>query len=210
LTGIRGAAYVLKKNYAPVLDQKGRDMLKTIDDCVQYSDKIVKDLMEYSSEIALDKIKLSSRQAVTIALSKFIIPSNVHVFNNTSEDHLLLADPEKIERVITNLVVNAFDAMPNGGTLTITSKKHSRSIELDFEDTGLGMPRAVLEKLWTPFFTTKASVLVFGQPVYDIDKGNSRYAKPLPLSLNILIRSSPFYNIDYVDYQSNRCYAHNC
>ncbi len=162
LTGIKGSLYLLKKNYGVKMDEKGNDLLKTIDDCVEYSDKIVRDLLEYSCEIKLEKILTNPKRLVTDSLSTLLVPSNVQVINDTTEEFSLLVDIGKMERVFSNLIKNAFDAMPTGGQLKITSKKVGDQISIGFSDTGMGMSKDTLKKLWTPFFTTKAKGMGVG------------------------------------------------
>lgn len=68
------------------------------------------------------------------------------------------ADPDQIVQVILNLCVNARDAMPNGGTLTLSSRNFQFDegyVELCVADTGIGIPLELQEKLFEPFFTTK-------------------------------------------------------
>jgi len=60
-----------------------------------------------------------------------------------------------LQHAIVNLVKNAFDAMPRGGTLTITTRADGSSVELDIEDTGSGIPEAIFPRIFEPFFTTK-------------------------------------------------------
>jgi signal transduction histidine kinase/CheY-like chemotaxis protein len=82
----------------------------------------------------------------------------------------VLADPDQLEQVLVNLVVNARDAMPAGGTLTIdtcnitvdadtiaggSKAKEGRNVRLRISDTGTGMPPDVAEHIFEPFFTTK-------------------------------------------------------
>jgi two-component system sensor histidine kinase HydH len=55
--------------------------------------------------------------------------------------------------------------MPQGGTFTITSREVKGSVEIVFEDTGIGMSQETLNKLWTPLFTTKAKGMGFGLPI---------------------------------------------
>jgi signal transduction histidine kinase len=55
--------------------------------------------------------------------------------------------------------------MPKGGTLTIVSKERNSGLELIFEDTGTGIPKGKMEKLWTPFVTTKAKGMGLGLPI---------------------------------------------
>ncbi len=73
-----------------------------------------------------------------------------------------MVDNGKIERVFSNLIKNAYYAMPECGQLKITSKKEREFGKIAFSDTGSGMSKEVLEKLWTPFFTTKPKELGIG------------------------------------------------
>ncbi|MBB2942248.1 hypothetical protein FB565_001961 [Actinoplanes lutulentus] len=73
----------------------------------------------------------------------------------------VLADPGQIEQVLVNLAVNARDAMPGGGTLTVHTGNHEdagggRHVRLRVGDTGTGIPPEVLERVFEPFYTTKA------------------------------------------------------
>jgi two-component system sensor histidine kinase HydH len=71
------------------------------------------------------------------------------------EDLLVTADQEMFHRVVLNLVLNALDAMPNGGTLTVTSVSTSRGVELEIADTGEGLSDDTRARAFEPFFTTK-------------------------------------------------------
>lgn len=65
------------------------------------------------------------------------------------------ADQHSIRQLILNLVRNGLDAMPNGGTITITTRTAGDKVFLSIEDTGIGIPPEIRDKLGTPFFTTK-------------------------------------------------------
>jgi len=67
----------------------------------------------------------------------------------------LLADPELLHRALSNLVLNAIDAMPKGGTLTLSARPHADRIELCVADTGEGLTPEECERLFTPYYTTK-------------------------------------------------------
>src|SRR5690606_38326234 len=69
--------------------------------------------------------------------------------------HTVFADREMLRRAVVNLVLNAIDAMPDGGELCITSFVGSRGFELEVADSGPGLPEETLERLFEPFFTTK-------------------------------------------------------
>jgi len=68
----------------------------------------------------------------------------------------IVADAGQLDQVLVNLVVNAIQAMPDGGTLTITTERGDGIVVLTVEDTGVGMSADVLSKVFVPFFTTKA------------------------------------------------------
>ncbi len=74
------------------------------------------------------------------------------------EEHLpaLYVDPEQVKEALVNLLINAREAMPDGGRLTITTRRGDEdSVELEVADTGCGIPEANLSRIFEPFFTTK-------------------------------------------------------
>ena len=72
-------------------------------------------------------------------------------------DHLtpVAANPDEMKQVILNLVDNAIDAMPNGGTLSLTTLSQGGDVRMIVRDTGTGIPEENLHRLFEPFFTTK-------------------------------------------------------
>jgi signal transduction histidine kinase len=64
-------------------------------------------------------------------------------------------DPELLHRALSNLVLNAMDAMPDGGVLTISALPKGKTVELRVADTGAGMTPEECERLFTPYYTTK-------------------------------------------------------
>jgi len=66
-----------------------------------------------------------------------------------------LSDPAELREVMTNLILNAVDAMPRGGTITLSTARRGERIEVRVADTGVGIPEAVRGKIFDPFFTTK-------------------------------------------------------
>lgn len=67
----------------------------------------------------------------------------------------LMADPELLHRALSNLVLNAMDAMPDGGTLTISAHTNGDNVEMRISDTGEGLTPEECERLFTPYYTTK-------------------------------------------------------
>jgi signal transduction histidine kinase len=68
---------------------------------------------------------------------------------------ILMADPELLHRALSNLVLNAKDAMPEGGTVTISAHPRDGSVEIRVADTGQGLTQEECERLFTPYYTTK-------------------------------------------------------
>jgi two-component system NtrC family sensor kinase len=66
-----------------------------------------------------------------------------------------MADFDQMQQVFTNLILNAIQAMPDGGKLTLRGLEVDGRVRLDVQDTGCGISKENLNKLFTPFFTTK-------------------------------------------------------
>ena len=67
----------------------------------------------------------------------------------------VIADSDQLQQVFTNLTLNAIQAMPSGGKLTLRSSATDGEVRVDVQDTGCGIPKENMSKLFTPFFTTK-------------------------------------------------------
>ncbi len=65
------------------------------------------------------------------------------------------ADPDQLRRALRNLVLNALDAMPRGGTLTVRTSRHDNKVALEVSDTGQGLTPEECDRLFTPYYTTK-------------------------------------------------------
>lgn len=165
LTGIAGATYYLRTRVDSKLGKKAEEMLCLIEKNIGHSNKIINDLLEYSREIRLDLTETTPRMIMKETLSLIKTPRRIRIVNATRTEPRIKVDEEKMRRVFINIIKNAFDAMPEGGTLKIKSKKLGDNIEFTFSDTGVGMPEETLQKLWTPLFTTKAKGMGFGLPI---------------------------------------------
>ncbi len=109
---------------------------------------------------------------------------------------MITTDGNQLSQVIVNIVLNAADAMPNGGTLTIRSRVKNNNIVIGFEDTGVGMDKEDLKRIFDPFYATKRHGTGLGLAVSynivkklngnltadsDLNKG-SRFVITLPVS----------------------------
>jgi nitrogen-specific signal transduction histidine kinase/ActR/RegA family two-component response regulator len=81
----------------------------------------------------------------------------IHVVTDLAEIPATMANPSEIREVLTNLVLNAADALPSGGTITLRTRSAEGRVHVEVSDDGVGIPSDHLEKIFTPFFTTKGS-----------------------------------------------------
>ena len=162
LAGIKNANYFLKKKYSASMDDKGKEVLTIIESAVEHANSIVADLLDYSREIKLELEEYSPKSLVDYVLLSIKPSSRIKIIDRTESFPTIWVDGNKIERVFVNLIKNAIDAMPEGGTLEISSRQSGENVELTFADTGTGMSQDVIGKIFTPLFTTKAQGMGLG------------------------------------------------
>jgi PAS domain S-box-containing protein len=132
-------------------------LLKDLDDQVYYMDKIVSDLQDYARQVGAELFQVNLPDQIREAVSNVKIPRTVHLSYLIEGTPLkAIVNPTLLRRVLVNLILNATQAMPNGGELTVTANTVQDSAVITVQDTGIGIPAENLEKLFTPFFTTKA------------------------------------------------------
>jgi signal transduction histidine kinase len=162
LAAIKNASYFLRKKQGSFIDDSGSEMLDAIDRSVEHANSIVADLLDFSREIHLELEEFSPKSLVNYVLLAMRFPENIKITQKIQSEPTVWVDANKIERVFTNLVKNAVDAMPKGGTLEISSLQNGENVDFVFSDTGSGISEDVIGKIFTPLFTTKAQGMGFG------------------------------------------------
>ncbi len=138
--------------------QAGRDLDKIVATSL-HAREIIRKLMLFARQMPPRKTDVDINAVVEEGLS--LVESRCGQAGVTIVRRLstrlprLVADPSQLHQVLVNLAVNAVQAMPDGGALTITTGTARGHVVLSVEDTGVGMDGRVLEKVFTPFFTTK-------------------------------------------------------
>jgi signal transduction histidine kinase len=140
---------------------------------VQRLDKTVNDLLFFGKP-SLPELSCIDINYVLESTCKFasqhrsVVNIEKH-FNLSPGLSTVYADGKQMQQVFLNLFLNAFQAMSGGGTLTITTGSVVRNgreyVSIDVADTGPGIPPLILEKIFTPFFTTKAQGTGLGLPI---------------------------------------------
>jgi len=162
LQAIAGASYNIGRNLGNDPDLSSKEMLTVIDGGVQYANGIINDLLEFSREMQLQPVPTTPKSMVRQALTGVRIPKNIMIEDATTETPEMLADEPKLRRVLTNLIENAIDAMPKGGKLLISSINNQEDVSIFVRDTGTGISKEAMEKIWIPLNTTKAKGIGLG------------------------------------------------
>ena len=122
-----------------------------------YVDKVLSDLIDYSSTRGLELATADLPGIVDEALSVVSIPNIIKVSVDIEEGiPPLVVDRTAIRRVLSNLITNAVQAMPRGGQLTIRISSAEGAASINVEDTGEGIPKENMDKMFEPLFTTRA------------------------------------------------------
>uniref|UniRef100_A0A7C6AF90 histidine kinase n=1 Tax=candidate division WOR-3 bacterium TaxID=2052148 RepID=A0A7C6AF90_UNCW3 len=144
-------------------DTKLSEKLDMIIDETQRCAKIVSGLLEFSRQTPPEMKLISINEIINKTLILFetvFLANNVKVEISLDKNlPQIMADESKIKQVLTNILLNAIDAMPNGGTLKIHSQlsPDNKFVEIEIEDSGVGIPKENLDRIFDPFFTTKKS-----------------------------------------------------
>ncbi len=132
---------------------------------LEYMNKIISDLQDYARPVRPEPASLRMADFLGETLSNIPIPKNITVTLEASEEVVMRLDPVLMRRVFTNLITNATQAMPTGGSLRIVISKREGLALIEIGDTGVGIPEENLTKLFHPLFTTKAKGQGLGLPV---------------------------------------------
>jgi len=133
---------------------------------IQYMNKIVSDLQDYAGPLAPTLVETNLEHLVDNALSTITIPEIVRISVNVDPSvQSILLDSTLMTRVLTNLIMNAIQAMPNGGQVTITVSKTDENALISIRDTGGGISSENLKKIFTPLYTTKSKGMGLGLAV---------------------------------------------
>jgi len=123
---------------------------------VEDSDRIVTSLVEYSSELILEPGQCTPKSLILNAFSKIEVPDRINIVNQTTDELEFYTDTQKIEKMLGHIIKNAMEATPEKGDIQITNKINGSNVEISFSDSGTGIPKHILAKLFSPLVTTKA------------------------------------------------------
>jgi PAS domain S-box-containing protein len=135
------------------------ESLKTINSHIERIAKIVRSLGDFARISTKEKIPSNISEILdrTINLVKYDKRfKNVQLVPNIDNIPPFRINPDQIQQVFLNLMLNSIDAMPDGGKLTVSMKMTDSSVEVMFSDTGTGIDETIIDRIFDPFFTTKS------------------------------------------------------
>ena len=157
LAVIKGLAEELREE--PGLGEPVRAQLSVIRDNAARANTIVTDLLKFARQSSPEMTELDMRQSVEAAvrLTEYLArKGNVKVVVDLpSRAAVGVYDPQQIEQVLVNLIQNAIQAMPDGGTLRVNLSLAAGAMAIAIADSGIGIPPGNLTGIFDPFFTTK-------------------------------------------------------
>jgi K+-sensing histidine kinase KdpD len=148
--------------YAQVMKKKSgnEEAAKLADEMIHQVDRFVnmaQEILDFSRGVSATNIEETEfgevMEGVLAFIEKDLTKRNIKLEKNLNFPGKVKIDQDKIVRVFYNIASNAADAMPTGGTLTVTTEDAGGMVKVDFKDTGTGMPEEVKRKIFEPFVT---------------------------------------------------------
>ena len=176
LAGILGMAEAIR-------DEDDTGIIKSYaNDIIRYATdagKIVKELSAYSRSAhneAQSTVDLSVVIEDSLKLVKHAVPlTSIEVVHNLKKDSLLFANANELQQVFVNLIINAIHAINDGGRLIINCLREGKFVKATVSDTGHGISREHISRIYDPFFTTKPPGKGTGLGLYIVYRIVTRY-----------------------------------
>ncbi|HEX2270121.1 MAG TPA: response regulator, partial [Pyrinomonadaceae bacterium] len=162
LAGILGRAQLLQRTNDPEKLKRGLDIIiRTAEDGA----KTVKRIQDFARQrrdhdfelVSIDQILLDASEITRPRWKNCAEASNIHITLDLQigSNAMVMGDDSELREVLVNMVFNAIDAMPEGGTLTLSTSADDQVVTIKVVDTGVGMYPEVRSRIFDPFFTTK-------------------------------------------------------
>ena len=134
-----------------------------IDSEVKTASRIIADLLDYASARVSPPEALDVAAMVAKILEDTDIPAGIKVERKISGNlPRAFANPGQVRQILANLFSNACQAMPEGGALTVTAARYRGRVRLTVADTGVGISKENMTRLFEPLFTTKPKGIGLG------------------------------------------------
>ncbi|WP_050183742.1 ATP-binding protein [Domibacillus robiginosus] len=139
-------------------DQDKKHYISTALEAIEKAESIITDYLTFAKP-SLENTKILNLHQELIHIKGFVesyaVMNNVEIEMSLEENIYIASEKEKLHQCLINIIKNGIEAMPQGGKLTIELKYFKSNATINITDTGVGMNEEQLERLGSPFFTTK-------------------------------------------------------
>jgi len=167
LAAIKNAVLYVRRKVAKselsATEPKVLEFLDIVDEEVNSSNKVITDLLSFS-RVAKPTVSLVNvGSIIKDALNHVAMSENVRLTMDVDPGlPMVMVDAAQIRQVFINIILNALEAMPEGGRLEIRARSKAEFATVGFADTGCGIPESVTDKIFDPLFTTKPKGIGLG------------------------------------------------
>jgi len=159
----------------PKKDKQAEKYIQTIQTEIRRLDKIVNNFLNYLRSEELEKKDTDVNALISEVIQLYereLISCEIEFSENLDSPFIFKVDSERLKTALVNIIINAIQAMPEGGRLLISTSLEDKSIKI--VDTGIGIEKKDLENIFDIFYTTKSSGTGLGLPTaYKIVKAHS-------------------------------------
>lgn len=167
LTSILGYSELTLAETSP--DNPSRQDLQTIADEAQRARDIVQNLLSFARQTTSEGQPANLNRIVqeTLAVMRHLLEKSGTAVEEEYAENMppMVADEKQLKQVFLNLVTNALQAMPQGGTLSVRTIRVGLEVAVSITDTGVGIPEETKKRVFDPFFTTQPSQVGLGLSV---------------------------------------------
>ena len=165
LTSIKNACFYLKSTCPPRDGAECKsvfEMVEILEQETAFANAIINDLLDFAVKRPLERRRKNINNVIKRSLKKANMVENVRIERNFALRPIANVDEEQLERVFLNLIKNSAQAMAEGGRLTIETSETADHVEVVVRDTGTGIAKENMSKIFQPLFTTKAKGIGMG------------------------------------------------
>ncbi|MCK4421813.1 GHKL domain-containing protein [candidate division WOR-3 bacterium] len=156
LAAIKAGIEYLSRDFKD--DSKGYNYIKIILNEIGRLERIVKDMVAYASQRPSNKSKIDLKDVIETTLMTFqeqLREQDIKVKKYLKGELICMVDEDELVTVVTNLLLNALEAIEKDGTIEISGEEEKNNIKITLKDDGGGIQEDILPKIFNPFFTTK-------------------------------------------------------
>ncbi len=145
------------------VDEASRPTVDAVMEEVKNMDRIISELLAFAKPTVLNMENVDLHELIKdVAAAAIGNNEAVRVSINSDNPVSIRADAVLLRQALSNLIINAGEAMPNGGSISIGLKKVQNKAEISIRDSGCGIPDDIRQKIFLPFYTTKPQGIGFG------------------------------------------------